>query len=67
MTSLVSTNASELASVLSSAFSEMNSETGLTIDTMNELERQFSDLAGRDISNIFYQTADGMKMNVAAA
>jgi len=37
MTSLVSTNASELVSVLSSAFSEMNSETGLTIDTMNEL------------------------------
>jgi len=37
MMSLVSTNASELASTLSSAMSEMNSETGLTIDTMNEL------------------------------
>ena len=66
MTSLVSTNASELSSVLSSAFSEINSETGLTIDTMNELERQFSDLAGVDISTIFYQSADGMKMNVSA-
>ena len=65
--SLVSTNASELASILSSAMSEMNSETGLTIDTMNELQRQFSDLAGYDVSNIFYQSADGMKMNTSAA
>jgi len=63
MTSLISTNASELSSVLSSAMSEINSETGLTIDTMNELQRQFSDLAGYDVSNIFYQSADGMKMN----
>jgi len=45
----------------------MNSETGLTIDTMNELKRQFSDLAGVDVSTIFYQSADGMKMNVGAA
>lgn len=67
MTSLVSSNASELASVLSSAFSEMNSETGLTIDTMNELSRQFSDLVGYDVSSIFYETADGMKFNVEAA
>jgi len=63
MNSLVSTNANELASALSSAFSEMNSGTGITIDTINELQRQFSDLAGYDVSNIFYQTADGMKMN----
>lgn len=67
MTSLISTNASELSSALSSAMSEMNSETGLTIDTMNELQRQFSDLAGYDVSNIFYESADGMKMNVGAA
>lgn len=65
--SLISTNASELSSVLSSAMSEMNSETGLTIDTMNELKRQFSDLAGYDVSNIFYQSADGMKFNTEAA
>jgi len=67
MTSLVSTNASELASTLSSAFSEINSETGLTIDTMNELERQFSDLAGYDVSKIFYESSDGMKLNTKAA
>lgn len=63
MSSLVSTNAAELSSVLTTAFSEINSETGLTIETMNELERQFSDLEGYDISKAFYQTADGMKFN----
>ena len=67
MTSIVSTNAAELSSALSSAFGEINSETGLTIDTMNELERQFSDLAGYDVSDIFYRSADGMKFNTAAA
>ena len=67
MTSAVSTNAAALSSAISSAFSEMNSETGISIDTMTELQKQFSDLAGRDVSNIFYQTADGMKMNVVAA
>jgi hypothetical protein len=67
MTSTVSTNAAALSSAISSAFSEMNSETGISIDTMNELQKQFSDLAGRDVSNIFYETADGMKMNVVAA
>ena len=66
MTSIISSNAQTLASTLSSAFSEMNSETGLTIDTMNELKRQFSDLAGYDVSNIFYQSADGMKFNTEA-
>lgn len=67
MNSLVSTNAQQLASTISSAFSEMSSGTGLTIDTMNELERQFSDLAGHDVSDIFYQSADGMKFNADAA
>ena len=67
MTSLVSSNAQNLSSTLSSAFSEINSGTGLTIDTMNELQRQFSDIAGTDVSSLFYETADGMKFNVAAA
>ena len=67
MTSIVSTNAATLSSTLSQAFSEINSETGLTIDTMNSLEQQFSDLSGRKIANIFYQSADGMKMNLRAA
>lgn len=67
MSSLVSTNAAELSSALTTAFSEINSETGLTIETMNELERQFSDLEGHDVSKIFYQSADGMKFNVDAA
>ena len=67
MTSVVSTNAQTLAQTIATAFSEMNSETGLSIETMNELQKQFSDLAGRDVSGIFYQSADGMKMNVDAA
>lgn len=65
--SLVSTNASALVSTLGSAFSEINSETGLTIDTMQALEQQLSDLEGYDVSNIFYQSADGMKLNARAA
>lgn len=67
MTSSVSANAESLSSAISSAFSEINSDTGLTIDTMNELQRQFSDLSGTDVSSLFYESADGMKLNVAAA
>lgn len=67
MTSSVSTNAQELASTLSTAFSELTSNTGLSIDTMNSLVKQFSDLTGMDVSKIFYESADGMKMNTYAA
>ena len=67
MTSLVSSNAQNLSSTLSSAFSEINSETGLTIDTMNELKRQFSDIEGYDLASLFYESADGMKLNASAA
>lgn len=66
MTSLVSTNAEALSSALSSAFSEMDSGTGMTIDTMNELKKQFSDLKGFNMDNVFYETADGVKMNKSA-
>lgn len=66
MTSLVSTNAEALSSALSSAFSEMESGTGMTIDTMNELKKQFSDLKGFNMDNVFYETADGVKMNKSA-
>lgn len=67
MTSSVSANAQELASTLSTAFSELTSNTGLSIDTMNSLVKQFSDLTGMDVSKIFYESADGMKMNTYAA
>ena len=67
MTSSVSENASLLASSLESAFSEMMSGTGLSIDTINSLIQQFSDLTGMDVSKIFYESSDGMKMNATAA
>ena len=67
MNSLISSNASALSSAIQSAFSEINSSTGLTIETMQELSKQFSDIAGYDVSNIFYQSADGMKFNADAA
>lgn len=66
MTTAVSSNAQTLASALDSAFSEINSETGLTRDTMNTLVEQFSDLENYDVSKIFYSTADGMKFNTDA-
>lgn len=66
MTTAVSSNAQTLASALDSAFSEINSETGLTRDTMNTLMEQFSDLENYDVSKIFYSTADGMKFNTDA-
>ena len=31
------------------------------------MQTQFSDLAGRDVASIFYETADGIKFNVKAA
>ena len=64
---LVSTQAQELTSALSSAMSEMNSESGISVNTIEQLEKAFSDLYGRDISNIFYESSNGMKMNINAA
>lgn len=66
MTSSISEHATVLAQTLETAFSEINSGTGLTRDTMHELEQGFSDLEDYDISKIFYATADGMKFNTEA-
>ena len=68
MDQLVVTQASELASTLSSAMSEQFSDTGLTSDTMDALLTAFSDLTGNnlDISDAFYNTADGIKVNTQA-
>ena len=67
MNSIISSNAATLSSTISNAFAEINSETGLTTETMMDLQTAFSDLAGSDVSNIFYQSADGMKFNIRAA
>ena len=61
------TNAQALAGAVSSALGEMATETGLTTDTIKTLTTQFSDLAdSADISSIFYNTADGVKVDVVA-
>ena len=66
--SLIYDQASQLASAISSAMSESISETGLTDDTINALKTAFSDLDGSkfDVSDAFYSTADGVKVNTKA-
>ena len=68
MDNLVVDQATSLASSLSTAFSESMSETGLTSDTINQLVTGFSDVLDKDFdqSDMFYNTADGVKMNVEA-
>lgn len=59
------TDVTNLASALSTAIGETNSETGLTSDSVKNLVTQFSDLTaqGTDISNLFSRSADGLKLN----
>lgn len=68
MDNLVVDQATSLASALSTAFSESMSETGLTSDTINQLVTGFSDVLGKDFdqSDMFYATADGVKVNADA-
>lgn len=68
MDSLVYDQASQLASTIQTAISESTSETGLTTETINALLTGFSDLTGKDldVSEAFYNTADGVKVNTEA-
>ena len=68
MDTLVYDQASQLASTITTAMSESFSETGLTTETMNALLTGFSDLTGKnlDVSDAFYNTADGVKVNTQA-
>lgn len=61
------TNVSNLSSALSTAMSEMQSDTGLTTDSVKQLQTQFSDLTnqGTDISGLFTRTAKGLKLNTS--
>lgn len=47
------TNVSNLSSALNTAMSEMQSNTGLTTDSVKQLQTQFSDLGNTDISSMF--------------
>ena len=66
MQNLPVTNAENLSSSLSSAMSELQSETGLTNDSIKALNTQFSDLEGYDPSSVFYLSAKGVKVNTSA-
>ena len=66
MQNLPVTNAQNLTSALSSAMSELQSETGLTNDSIKTLNTQFSDLERYDPSSVFYASAKGVKVNTSA-
>ena len=55
-----------LLDALTNAFSESMSSTGLTTDTIQNLLAQFGDMSGFDMSGIFYNTAQGVKLDVDA-
>lgn len=59
------TNVSNLSSALNTAMSEMQSDTGLTTDSVKQLQTQFSDLGNTDISSMFTRTAKGLKLNTS--
>lgn len=59
------TDMQNTVTALTSAISEMQTETGLTSDTMDSLRTQFSDLKDAHVDNVFDRTAKGLKINTA--
>lgn len=57
------TDMQNTVTALTSAISEMQTETGLTSDTMDILRTQFSDLKDAHVDNVFDRTAKGLKIN----
>lgn len=57
------TDMQSTVTALTSAISEMQTETGLTSDTMDSLRTQFSDLKDAHVDNVFDCTAKGLKIN----
>lgn len=57
------TDMQNTVTALTSAISEMQTETGLTSDTMDNLRTQFSDLKDTHVDNVFDRTAKGLKIN----
>lgn len=57
------TDMQNTVTALTTAISEMQTETGLTADTMDNLRTQFSDLKDAHVDNVFDRTAKGLKIN----
>lgn len=57
------TDMQNTVTALTSAISEMQTETVLTSDTMDSLRTQFSDLKDAHVDNVFDRTAKGLKIN----
>ena len=57
------TDMQNTVTALTTAISEMQTETGLTSDTMDSLRTQFSDLKDAHVDNVFDRTAKGLKIN----
>ena len=65
--SLIVNQAKELSSAISTALSETASSTGMAEESIDALITGFSNLGDKaDISKVFYNTADGVKVNVVA-
>ena len=60
------TYGTDVLNALTQAFSESESATGLTTETMSTLLSQFSEMSGFDMSGVFYNTAQGIKLDVDA-
>lgn len=57
---------SSLLSVLQTAFDESISKSGLQPTTMRELAAQFEGIEGFDYADMFYNTAEGVKLDTRA-
>lgn len=57
------TDITNLSSAITTAMSEMQSDTGLTIDSVKNLATQFSDLGDINIDSLYTRTAKGLQLN----
>lgn len=67
MKAYAETMGTNLASAIQQAISESMSETGLTSASMKQLQAQFEGLEGFDFSDLYYNTANGVKLDFDAA
>nr|DAW98568.1 MAG TPA: chromosome segregation ATPase [Bacteriophage sp.] len=57
------TDITNLSSAITTAMSEMQSDTGLTTDSVKNLAAQFSDLGDINIDSLYTRTAKGLQLN----
>ena len=57
------TDITNLSSAITTAMSEMQSDTGLTTDSVKNLATQFSDLGDINIDSLYTRTAKGLQLN----